>query len=1143
MNWTQRVGVVLGALVLTAGTAFPVAQQIGGGDTALLFGGTDAQGGIGDWYLSNGTIEAIVDDVGIQSDLTGIVPPGDEPPIQNLINPTGGSVIDLGRVGTDSDQLPQLFTVGGLSTTNFLTYDTISAPDANTIRVTGGILFPPTSVAPSPCLDVVTDYQALGSDPYLTITSVATNNCGVNLTGFAGLLDVFIWGNRSVSPFSGAGFPAGGGAKGFDHPTLDLVNPVLSLELPVFMGGPGVLDPADGITDPTNSTTAGEVSYGLIGVSITRDPDGPGGAGPDINAAVNNLFGINGPLVTALGNNVTLVPGGVPAGGTLTYVRRVYVGDRNDVRSVSNPIFTEFATRTLANPVVNGTVSGDVDAADTASVEATLLITRLGRCSVTTLPCKATADCAPANTCVDPFPTTGHFPNGKTSQIRTDSTGAFSGVVLPRGDYEFVVASAERDNVTVSPVVVAAAANTPVVVPPLSSRGTVAFTVNEKTGGLPLIPARLTFKGVTPTPDPVLNKDFSAMNGPNNLPTETFGAGQAGSAGSAAGQGNVVYTGTGSGSIQMRPGTYDVYASRGMEYSVDMQTITVNAGATTNVGFRIKRSVKTKDAISADFHIHSGRSFDTDAGVRDRVISFAGEGVEVMVSTDHDEHTDYAPLISSLGLDTQMSSMVGIEVTGEVPNPPALPESVGHLNAWPQPLLPNARRDGAIEDELIAPNWIYSRLRDQGGPDTVIQYNHVRAGVEGLTSIGFFNNIGCGRCENAINTLCTVDTDCPALPTPQNCTCVGYQPTLSIATPPNDILLDDGVLGPGSAANPDGFTNLDFDVLEVENSTKAGDYPTNRRVRFDWYSLLQQGIYKPATGTSDSHRITVEHAGWARSYVVGLGDDPTTIDPMIFNAAVKAGNMLVSGGPYIELVGQCGPTKVAMGELLNCPSGTQVKLKVKVRTPAWMPIEEVRVVANGAVVSSFDSTTSPKVRATPSNFESNGGTMRFRKTLKFTPTVDTYYVIEAGPKLPPSISTLPTVPPIVAIVQPDVVPGSMTNPIFVDTNNNAAFDPPGLPVILTASADEAPGGFWQRITGQLWNVASRFTGEAIAQGGTGEMTGVTEEQKHEAIRKGEYFPIHKFAIPEDAAAEAARKAAEAEQKAVEQSTGASDAQK
>jgi len=127
-------------------------------------------------------------------------------------------------------------------------------------------------------------------------------------------------------------------------------------------------------------------------------------------------------------------------------------------------------------------------------------------------------------------------------------------------------------------------------------------------------------------------------------------------------------------------------------------------------------------------------------------------------------------------------------------------------------------------------------------------------------------------------------------------------------------------------------------------------------------------------------------------------------------------------------------------------------------------------------------------------------------------------------------------------VQPDVVPGSMTNPIFVDTNNNSVFDPPGLPVILTAGLDrQAPTGLWERITDEFWTVASRFTGEAIAQGGTGEMTGVTEEEKAEAVRKGEYFPIHDFAIPADAAAEAARKAAEAEQKAVEQNKGAADA--
>jgi len=170
MKWIQTVGVVLGALVLSVQPALPVAQQIGVPDTALIFGGSDADGGIGDWYVSNGVVEAIIDDVGVQGD----VPGSTQPPKQSEVSPTGGTILDLALVGADNDQLPQMFTVGGLSTSNFLLYTGISAPDANTIRVTGGILFPPTSVAPTPCLTVVTDYQALGTDPFLTITSVAT---------------------------------------------------------------------------------------------------------------------------------------------------------------------------------------------------------------------------------------------------------------------------------------------------------------------------------------------------------------------------------------------------------------------------------------------------------------------------------------------------------------------------------------------------------------------------------------------------------------------------------------------------------------------------------------------------------------------------------------------------------------------------------------------------------------------------------------------------------------------------------------------------------------------------------------------------------------------------------------------------------
>jgi len=1120
------------ALILGLAPAAPgqVSQQIGVGDTGLIFGGIDAEGGIGDWYVSNGVVEAIIDQTGIQSDLTPLVP-GNEPPLQSEINETGGSLLDVGLVGQNDDHLAQMFTVGGLSTANFILYDTVSAPSPGTVRATGKLLFPPFSPRSAPCVDVVTDYVAAGADPFLTVTTTATNNCGVTLTGFGGFLDVFIWTQRGPTPFSGGGAALGG--FGFRHPVLDLSNPATALELPTFMSTPGHLDPADGVVDPAHGTVSGAVSYGLLGVEVVADADG-GGPGLPVSAAVNNLFGVSSTLISALGNQPNLGAGGNVPGATLTYTRRVYVGGRNDVASTATPMIAELASRGLFS---TGTISGDVDAADDANVEATLLVTRLGRCTgAPAQTCKTNADCTGVGTCADPVVTPGQAPGAAMTQVRTDAAGAFTGVALPAGDYEVVVASAERDDVVVSPVTVPAAGNTPLTIPPMSARGTVLFTVREKKAGLPHVPAKITFKGTGLTPDPRFNRDYTVILGSTDQQAETFGGTQAGTGG-AVGQSNVVYTaGTGQGGIQIRPGTYDVYASRGNEYTVQRESINVSPGGTVTLDFRLKRVLKTKNAMSADFHVHSGRSLDTTAGVRDRVLSFAAEGVEVMVSTDHDKHIDYAPLIASLSLAPLMTSVVGDEVTGSVPNPPAWPNSIGHVNAWPLVVQPDAPRDGAVQDEYVAPNWAFSRLRNAGAQ--VVQYNHPRAGVSGITSIGIFNNIGCGRCANAIDTLCTVDADCPAAPAPQDCTCVGYQPDRPITMPPNDVLLDDGVLGPGSPANPDGFDNLAFDVMEILNGNRNTDFPGIRQIRRDWLSLLNQGIFRPGTGVSDSHRITVEHAGWARTYVNGVGDDPAAMNVATMNTQVKAGNILISGGPYIEFSAKATNknVKAGMGGTVPVTNG-KVRLGIKVSSPAWMPIEEVRLIANGFVVASFDGTTQPRVKPVPANFESSGGIRRFSANLTRLVAQDTYFVVEAGPKLDPNPSVLPVPPPIVDIVEPDVVPIAITNPIFVDTNGNMTFDPPGLPVLTArapAAPDEAPGflAAARRIVDQ---VLAGLRGEVVASDLPGEMTGVTDEQKAEAAREGRYVPLHELSLPADAVAEALRKAEDAERRRLEES--------
>jgi hypothetical protein len=1071
----RRVGLAALSIVVFATGAQGqfIAQQITVGTAVtLLFGGSDADGGIDDWYVSNGVVQAIVDDVGAPSDLAALLGPN-APPKQSEAAFTGGSVIDLGLVGANNDQLVQLFTVGGLSTSNFILYDNITAfttPTSATIRATGRLLGFNTGGSPVPPenLVVVTDYTAAGSDPFLTITTTVTNTHPTNAAfGLGGFLDAILWTLRGIVPFS----PVPG--RGFRHAILDLSNPGAAVELPPFAGAPGNISPADGVLDPPSGTTADEVAYGLLGVSASIDQ----GSGPTITP-VNTLFGVSGTLVTALGN--LPVAGLVNPGGQLTYIRRIYVGSRNDVAAVSNAIVPELGTRV---GFATGTISGNVDAEDTADVAASVIATRTGGTSIAS------------------------FPNGTPlTHFRTDPSGSFSGIVLPEGIYDLEFRAVERPAVTVSGVVVSPSTDTPVAVPPLAPVGILNITIFERAAGPdPIVPGKVTFTGIKGTSDPLLRRDFDAFGIPSagpdvDLMPETFAGGP--------GQRNFLYLGTGSGSVQLRPGRYEMIATRGPEYTARRRRIRVRPGKTKDVKMHLRRVVDTPGFMSGDFHIHSARSLDSSAPLRDRVASFAGEGVEVMISTDHDYHVDYNPIIAGLGIGDHITSIVGNEVTTSVPNPPAFPDAIGHINAWPLPVDPDARRDGSIEDEFVAPNFLYSRLRDQGAE--VVQYNHVRAGVSGLTSIGFFNNFG-------------------------------YDPDLPITTSPNDLLLDDDITGTSGVPNPDGFRNIDFDVMEIANGLDLPGYIASRR---DWLSLLNQRSastpsgpvpFIAGTGVSDSHRITLESAGYFRTYVGGVGDDPALLSVPVFNHNVRIGNMMATSGPYVEfsVSDSVGQSSAGLGRTL-VPATNTVLLNIRVQSTNWLPVEEVRVIVNGFVSPSltFDGTTTPAVRpGPPREFAQNKrDIVRFEASVPVTLSVDSYFIVEAGAKLSP----LPAPPELADQVVPGLVPLAFTNPIFVDLAGNG-FDPPGLPVMAAAPASETLPAFarveradqsyfarWRdwgtNLLASLWSGAT-----AEAEDEEQVLTGRALQAKVEKDKDRatvDYFPLYRFRIPESAVEEA-----------------------
>ncbi|HEV8658219.1 MAG TPA: hypothetical protein VGS96_06290, partial [Thermoanaerobaculia bacterium] len=155
------IGFTFFALVTAPAPAQLVAEKVTADNAAhRLFSGSDAIGGVGDWYLSNGVIEAIVDAAGFNADLLAR---GVAVPNQFLLSPTGGTLVDLALVGANNDQLAQLYSVVNISPQNSLFYTNVRAEttaDAATIIADGFVIMEPFSNAAKPTLAVRTTYSA-----------------------------------------------------------------------------------------------------------------------------------------------------------------------------------------------------------------------------------------------------------------------------------------------------------------------------------------------------------------------------------------------------------------------------------------------------------------------------------------------------------------------------------------------------------------------------------------------------------------------------------------------------------------------------------------------------------------------------------------------------------------------------------------------------------------------------------------------------------------------------------------------------------------------------------------------------------------------------------------------------------------------
>ncbi|MEJ1238305.1 CehA/McbA family metallohydrolase [Chryseolinea sp. T2] len=167
-------------------------------------------------------------------------------------------------------------------------------------------------------------------------------------------------------------------------------------------------------------------------------------------------------------------------------------------------------------------------------------------------------------------------------------------------------------------------------------------------------------------------------------------------------------------SIRVPAGKYVAYATRGFEYGVDSTLLVVAPGDQLKHHFVLVREVDTKGWISVDTHVHTfTHSGHGDATMRERVLTLAGEGIELPVVTDHNIYVDLKPILDSVMMknpDVQMTPVIGDEVT----------TSVGHFNVLNvSPQSPVIEHRGKTWRDI-------SKAVSTAGPDKVVILNHAR---------------------------------------------------------------------------------------------------------------------------------------------------------------------------------------------------------------------------------------------------------------------------------------------------------------------------------------------------------------------------------------------------------------------------------
>ncbi len=226
----------------------------------------------------------------------------------------------------------------------------------------------------------------------------------------------------------------------------------------------------------------------------------------------------------------------------------------------------------------------------------------------------------------------------------------------------------------------------------------------------------------------------------------------------------------------------------------------------------------------------------------------------------------------------------------------------------------------------------------------------------------------------------------------------------------------------------------DFDTIEVYNGFDGSEPARVDAVLRDWYALLNAGYHYAATGSSDSHRIQYQWAGYPRTMVsvpiTAPVDEALGVDPLAVVAALKKGHSYVTSGPIIDLEvdgSRAGDEAAAMDG--------RVRAHVTVRAAPWVDVTSVDIVVAGRVAQTIavpprSTVTGPEPGSLA---DAQLRTLRLEETINIdVGATDNWMLIVArgGRRLDDALPFMP-VPPM-----------AFTNPIWLLHDPANFFGPP-----------------------------------------------------------------------------------------------------